>query len=187
MTNHNKILELNWEAIKKRVILPLWNRKFRSMYENAKMDYDDFESLAGFELSKAMINFNPDKSNIFTYATGVITKKAMTELRNCTQRDKRKALHIAEGIDDFNKYIVENIECNIIRDYSKNLESQKDDMSIKMKKYLSRLSKLQIEILFAMSEGYTNEEIIARFKITTKEMTDACSAIKSYRNISILF
>lgn len=93
------ILEEKWEAIKKRVILPLWNGKFKSMYESAKLDYDDFESLAGIELTKAIKNFNPEKSNIYTFATRVITQKAKTELRNCTQRDKRKTLHVADSID----------------------------------------------------------------------------------------
>ena len=93
------LLQENWEAIKTRVVLPLWNGKFKRMYENAKMDYDDFESLAGLELYKASGRFDPKKSNIFTYATGVITKKAMTELRNCTQRDKRKALHVSDSLD----------------------------------------------------------------------------------------
>ena len=41
------IIEENWSKIKKRVIVPLWNGKFKSMYEKVKMDYDDFESLAG--------------------------------------------------------------------------------------------------------------------------------------------
>ena len=92
-------LEENWKRIEDRVILPLWNGKFKSMYESAKLDYDDFKSLAGVELAKAMKAFNPEKSNIFTYATRVITQKAKTELRNCTQRDKRRALYTADSID----------------------------------------------------------------------------------------
>ena len=93
------LLEDKWDEIRKRVILPLWNGKFKSMYENAKLDYDDFESLAGLELSKAIKTFNPEKSNLFTYSTRVVTQKALTELRNCTQRDKRKALHVSESLD----------------------------------------------------------------------------------------
>ena len=93
------ILEDNWEKIKERVISPLWYSKFKLMYENAKLDYDDFESLAGVELTKAMKTFDPEKSNIYTFATRVITQKAKTELRNCTQRDKRKTLHVADSID----------------------------------------------------------------------------------------
>ena len=176
------MLEKNWHKIKDRVISPLWHGKFKSMYESAKLDYDDFESLAGYELSKAMLNFNPDKSNIFTYATEVITKKAMTELRNCTHRDKRRVLHIAESVDaldeDGSKKIIDTIA---------DLDAPEDVLSEKMRLYLSKLSKLQRDILFAMSEGYTNDEIIKRFGITEKERTEALSAIKSYRNVSILY
>lgn len=176
------MLEKNWQKIKDRVISPLWHGKFKSMYESAKLDYDDFESLAGFELSKAMLNFNPDKSNIFTYATDVIAKKAMTELRNCTQRDKRKVLHVAESVDALDETISERIPDN-----SSDLDVSEDALSEKMKLYLSKLSKLQRDILFAMSEGYTNDEIIKKFKITEKERAEAFSAIKSYRNVSILY
>ena len=173
-------LEEKWDAIKNKVIIPLWNGKFRGMYESIKLDYDDFESLAGIELTKAMQTFNSDKSNIFTYATGVITKKAMTELRNCTKRDKRKALHIAESVDALDQTIVDSISYV-------DSDSSKDVLSEKMKAYLNKLSKLQKDVLFAMAQGYTNEEIVAKFKITEKDRAEACSAIKSYRNVSVLY
>ena len=173
------LLEGNWSQIKKKVILPLWNGKFKTMYERVKLDYDDFESLAGIELTKAIKTFDPEMSNLFTYSTKVITQKATTELRDCTQRDKRKALHIAESVDAMER--PEDIP------YNYDFETHEDAVSDKMKRYLDKLSKLQREVLFAISDGYTNEEIIVRFKITTKEMTEICSAIKSYRNISILF
>ena len=169
-------LEENWQKIKNKVILPLWNSRFRSMYESVKLDYDDFESLAGVELTKAMQTFDPEKSNLFTYATRVISQKAKTELRDCTQRDKRKVLYMAESVDVLENSIIEDM-----------FQSNKEELSEKMNMYLSRLSNLQRRILFAISEGYTNEEIIVGFKITAKDMADACSAIKSYRNVSILF
>lgn len=175
------MLENNWQKIKEKVVAPLWHKKFRSMYESAKLDYDDFESLAGYELSKALTNFDSDKSNIFTYATEVITKKAMTELRDCTRRDKRRVLHTAESVDALDTTIPEKMS------YSIDLDITDDSLSEKMKLYLSRLSTLQKDILYAMSEGYTNEEIIVRLRITDKQRTEALSAIKSYRNVSILY
>ena len=181
------LLEENWGKIRSKVIFPLWNRKFKTMYLSAKMDYDDFESLAGLELSRAMTSFDPDKSNIFTYATRVVNKKAMTELRNCTQRDKRRVLHISESVDALDRSFVENVYCSTNDDTFSDSDSSKDDLSMKMQSYLNKLSNLQKDILFAISEGYTNEEIIARFKITPKEMTEAYCAIRSYRNVSILF
>lgn len=174
------MLEENWTAIRNKVIIPLWNGKFKGMYESIKLDFNDFESLSGLELTKAMQTFNSDKSNIFTYATGVITKKAMTELRNCTKRDKRKALHLAESVDALDTTIVENIPYI-------GSDNSKDVLSEKMKTYLNKLSKLQKDVLFAMAEGYTNEEITTKFKITEKDRAEACSAIKSYRNVSVLY
>ena len=93
------LLEENWKQIETRVIKPLWNGKFKTMFENAKLDYSDFESLAGLEMAKAIKKYNVEKSNLMTYATRVISQKALTELRNCTKRDKRKVLHMSESID----------------------------------------------------------------------------------------
>ena len=179
------LLEENWQKIKERVIIPLWHGKFKSMYERAKLDYDDFESLAEIELCGAIKSFNPDKSNILTYATRVITQKAMTELRNCTRRDKRKALHVAESIEALEN--AENIFCNTIDEYLFGFGAPKDVLSEKMDKYLGKLSKLQKQVLFAMSEGYSNEEIKRILRLTSKELSDACTALRSYRNTSLLY
>lgn len=178
------MLEENWNAIKKRVVIPLWNGKFKSMYESVKLDYDDFESLVGIELSKAMKKFDSEKSNLFTYATRVITQKAKTELRNCTQRDRRKALYISESIESLTE---QNGLFLAIEGGFAISESPKDALSDKMVAYLKKLSKLQKRILFAMAEGYSNDEIIAELHITSKELTDACAALRSYRNVSLLY
>ena len=179
------LLGENWKKIQNKVVFPLWNGKFKSMYEKAKLDYNDFESLAGLELSKAMSTFNPKKSNLFTYATTVITQKALTELRNCTQRDKRKALHVAESVDALDEQ--GNTTLNIVDKYLADSDTSKDVLSDKMTAYLNRLSNLQRRILFMMSEGYSNDEIRRFLDITAREMSDACAALKSYRNVSLLY
>lgn len=175
-------LEANWQKIRKKIIVPLWNGKFKSMYERAKMDYDDFESLAAIELTKAMKTFNPAKSNLFTYATNVINKKAMTELRDCTQRDVRKTLYISDSVDALDNSIVDNLTYD-----NNSSDFLEDELSEKMVKYLNRLSKLQREILYALADGYTTNEIVIKLNISQKEMFNACEAIKAYRNVSILF
>lgn len=179
------LLSENWNKIQKKVILPLWHSKFRPMYEMAKLDYNDFESLAGFELTKAMESFDPEKSNIFTYSTKVITQKAMTELRNCTQRDRRKALHTSESID----FLIEQNDVLpfAVDDNFEILESSNDALSNKMVAYLNRLSTLQKQVLYAMADGYSNDEIKTRLNITPNELADAVSAIRSYRNVSLLY
>ena len=179
------LLNENWNKIQKKVILPLWHSKFRPMYEMAKLDYDDFESLAGFELTKAMESFDPEKSNIFTYSTKVITQKAMTELRNCTQRDRRKALHTSESID----FLIEQNDVLpfAVDDNFEILESSNDSLSNKMVTYLNRLSTLQKQVLYAMADGYSNDEIKTNLNITSNELADAVLAIRSYRNVSLLY
>lgn len=179
------LLNENWNKIQKKVILPLWHSKFRLMYEMAKLDYDDFESLAGFELTKAMESFDPEKSNIFTYSTKVITQKAMTELRNCTQRDRRKALHTSESID----FLIEQNDVLpfAVDDNFEILESSNDSLSNKMVTYLNRLSTLQKQVLYAMADGYSNDEIKTNLNITSNELADAVLAIRSYRNVSLLY
>ena len=139
--------EKDWNDIRNKVILPLWNGKFKKMYENIKLDYDDFESLAGFVLSKAIRSFDPEKSNLLTYSTSVITKKAMTELRDCTRRDVRKTLFVSESVDVLDKSIIDNIPAKDSVNDLDFLELEKETFSPKMKAYLNRLSKLQKKIL----------------------------------------
>lgn len=179
------MLEKNWTEIRKKVILPLWNGKFKSMYESVKLDYNDFESLAGYELSKSIKTYEPEKSNLFTYATNVITQKAKTELRNCTQRDKRKTLYISESLDS----LIEqgDISFLAVNESFTILESPKNALSDKMVAYLKKLSKLQKQVLFAMAEGYSNDEIKTGLNITSKELADACVALRAYRNVSLLY
>lgn len=85
-----QLLEDNWNNIREKVIIPLWKGKFKSVYVESKLDYDDFESLAGEELSKGFLTYDESKSNIYTFATNIITRKAKTELRNAN-RQKRRA------------------------------------------------------------------------------------------------
>lgn len=176
---NKELLQNNWKLIQAKVVVPLWKRKFKSMYEGAKMDYDDFESLAGIELTKAIHAFDSEKSNIFTFSTNVITKKAMTELRNCTQRDVRKTLHVSDSVDSLDGHMIENIP-NKYRDND-------EALSEKMLKYLNRLSKLQRKVLLLQSEGFDNESIKTALKIDEKTFLEALQGIKAYRNISILF
>ena len=139
-------LQENWKDIRDRVVLPLWNGKFKKIYENAKMDYDDFESLAGLELSKASAYFDPKKSNIFTYATRVITKKAFTELRNCTQRDKRKASHISDSLD---KPVDEDASCTMgdLLPYDDGKREISELSELRVGSFINSLNNEQLRVL----------------------------------------
>ena len=174
-------LESNWIDIKKRVILPLWNSKFRSMYESIKMDYDDFESLAAIELTKAIKTFNPEKSNLFTYSTNVINKKAMTELRNCTQRDVRKALYVSDSVDALDKSIVDNISDSI--DKKENSELSE----LRVGSFINSLNNNQLRVLILKLLDFDNEDMAEMLKVPNKIIGQTLRSLKSTDVTRILF
>ena len=65
-------------------------------------------------------------------------------------------------------------------------EEREETYSYKMKKYLSRLSILQREVLRLISIGFEPNEILAELHINKKQYEDCYNAIHSYRNVSIL-
>ena len=176
-----KLLDENWEDIKKRVVLPLWNVKFKSMYENTKMDYDDFESLAAVELTNAMSSYKPEKSNIFTYATNVVSKKAMTELRNCTQRDVRKTLYVSDSVDAMEKSIVENIPCN-------NCENEHTELSeLRVGGFVNSLNNNQLRVLILTILGFDSTDMPNMLNISSKTATSIIKSLKDTDLTRILY
>ena len=166
--------------------MPLWNGKFKTMYENAKLDLDDFESLAGMEMSKAIKLFDPNKSNIYTFATRVITKKAITELRNCTQRDKRKALHISESIDvpaeeDSSRTIAENIPC----------EDNKPELSelseLRLGGFIKSLDNNQLRVLALTLLDLDTQDISQTLNISDKTVQNIVRSLKDADLTRVLY
>ena len=171
------LLEKNWKGIQNRVILPLWNGKFKKMYEDAKLDYDDFESLAGLELTKAMMTFNPEKSNLYTYATRVINKKAITELRNCTQRDKRRALHTAESLDcsvsdDSTKTLGEEIP------YDNGGNESSELSELRVGSFVNSLNNNQLRILILTLLEFDISDMHSMLNIPNKAIMEIARSLK---------
>ena len=163
------LLEKNWSEIKKKVIEPLWNGYFVWMYQSIKLDKDDFESLANYELTRAFVNYNPEESNIFTYATNILQRKAKTEL-TFYHREKRVGNIYTESIyqdmgDDGNTMYE-----NIADDTSENND---DNLDIKLaEKEIMKLIKSEKEkkiIKFSIA-GYTDSEISQKVGISSKEI-----------------
>lgn len=92
-----ELLGKHWEGIKTKVIKPLWQYRYKELFKNIKLDYDDFESLAGEELTKAFVKYNPEESNVFTYSQMVLNKKAKTYIRDM-KREKRIIDTVATSI-----------------------------------------------------------------------------------------
>lgn len=178
----SELLETNWNAIRSRVIVPLWRASYKDKYESAKLDYDDFESMAGIELTKAMATYDESKSNLFTFATNVIKRKANTELRDCTDRDKRMALHSAGSLDvpisdEQSTLKVDVIPAPHIEDNS-NID--------KIRRYLTKLSTREKDIVIFKLIGFDEDDIISTMGITKKKYTDSVKSMRIYEKASIL-
>ncbi len=152
-----EILIQNWKLIEKRVIEPLWNKTFKDAYVSSKLDKDDFLSLAGEELTKAFDTYDADASNVCTYATNVLKRKAKTELRNM-RRQKRLGDLYAESIhqqtDDSNNRIedmIEDIDCN---EGSEELE-----LELVLKEIYTLLKPKERKVIELSIKGLSNNDI----------------------------
>lgn len=180
-----KILDEHWNEIEQKVVEPLWRKRFQIMYEESKLDFDDFLSLAGFELAKAMINFEPEKSNILTFATNLIPKKAYTELRNINNRDKRKALSTAISL---NVVVKEDSEVELIDTIKDHLSVEGDTMSEKrVGTYLNNLSNRQLRILILKLLEFSKEDIRSILDISSKQFNDDVKGLSDGNVIQALY
>ena len=160
---NEKILEENWTDIQKRVLEPLWTYKFKKMYLSAKLDRDDFNSLAHEELTKAFENYDSNESAVITYAYNIIFKKPLTELRNCTKRSRRKALYVATSL---NAPVNENsgIELGEIIAIKETPE-----IDILVQRYLDSLTKKQRQVANLMMQGYKDKDIKKLLRMTNEQ------------------
>lgn len=185
MSEDNKLLlERNWEIIENRVILPLWKKQYETMYTSLKLDYDDFLSMAGYELSKAISSYDNQKSNICTFATNVIKRKANTELRDYGSRDKRKTLSVADSLNTCVDYgDVRNVDIPFE-------EQQKENSQISEKRvgeFLIKLSNQQLRILILKLLDFDLKDVPFILNITKRSVNDSVKGLKSNELQRILY
>lgn len=177
-----EILEDNWCSIQQKIIVPLWKAIYKSKYELTKLDYDDFESMAGYELTKAMANFDESKSNIFTFAANVIKRKANTELRDCSDRDKRAALYCSESLDVPISEDQSTTKLDVVA--APQVEDNTDPD--KIKRYLTQLSSAEKDIIIFKLIGFDDADIVNTMGISKKKYSDAIKSMRIYEKASIL-
>ena len=167
-------------------------------------DYDDFYSRAGYELNLAREKYDPSTGkSFFEYACGVIrfsVRKEMTD-RN---RAKRRVVVEKEAEDGKGnrvkrkEYIADvSIDAPIgeedgltIGDILPSdfdmeawiMKAEREEYSPEMQAYLSRLSKMQINVLELTADGHSQEEIKRMLQIDSALYSDCIAAIRSYRN-----
>lgn len=179
----------------KKIVDPILHNKFGWL---AQKDYDDFYSIASqvvwdcekrFDTEKVRTNkfrsflqnciYNKIKSHL-TYMHR--SKRVLKDTNNRPIYDTSIDIFIGE---DENMTIGDTIRSDF--DIDKEIfGSDEDKYSEKTVRYLNRLSTLQREVLNCIVSGYSGSEIIEILDITDKQYSDSLSAIRSYRNTSIL-
>lgn len=146
-------------------------------------DYDDFYSIAGSVLWDCCENYDDSKGAQFeTYLINCLVKRFKTRV---TYMNRQRRGNGVQNVS-LNALIEDGDSC-LIDLIASDDDIEVDAYSEKMLTYLSRLSKLQKQVLFALSEGYSPDEIKSRLKISSKELTNACDGLRSYRNVSLLY
>ncbi|MCM1399908.1 MAG: hypothetical protein NC225_10570 [Clostridium sp.] len=152
-------------------------------------DLDDFYSLANEVFVDVMRRYNNSQPfDVFLYSC--LSNKIKTEMTR-RNREKRKADSVSISLDT----LIEDDENTIIGDMiaddfliEKELfEKDEEGYSKRMLRYLNRLSSLQKEVLRLNIAGYPPGEIREELHISEKQYADCYAAIRSYRNISVLF
>ena len=175
----------------------------------SEMDYDDFYSQVGWDVSIASKNYNPTVGKSFKEFVYGVIKLSVCKQMTYRNRGKRQLIIEKEIIDEVgNKTIIKEYIPTVSLDAPVGEESgmtvgemlahnsttetdffeeREDTYSDKMDKYLNKLSSLQREVLRLISIGFMPSEILEELHINQKMYEDCYQAIHSYRNISLLF
>lgn len=151
-------------------------------------DRDDFYSLAN-EVFADVINKYDKKQSFEGLLYTCLSNKIKSEMTR-RNREKRRADRLCVSIDES----VGDEEDMTLRDMIADnfdmerevLEGGEEAYSRRMLLYLSRLSRIQKEVLKLSAIGYLPGEIKKELCIDEKQYSDCNTAIRSYRNISVL-
>lgn len=158
----------------------------------AGADYDDFYSIANMTLWQAYNAYDPDTGISFDgFLRSCLQKKFKSELTH-RHRQKRVLNQLAVSLDAAGDG---EDECSLLEfipsdfDTFEEVTKRNDDQKYqdKVKRYISRLSDRQVNILNLLVDGYKPTEILLELQISAREYADNMQIIKSYENVKILF
>lgn len=199
----NELYKNNAKELRK-----LCNKEMMKFGGISNMDYDDFYSRVGWDITLAKKSFDQSKGKTFEkYIYGVIKLSVRKEMKH-RNREKRQIIVETEEKDvngniKKHKEYVANVSMDTPTGDKENstmgdmiadkntiekefFEKNEECYSEEMNQYLRRLSLLQQEVLRLISIGFESKEILAELHIDKKQYEDCYAAIHSYRNVSIL-
>ena len=176
------------------------SKKLREMIDKIlfklkfNVENSDFYSLGNEIFLDALCRYNETQDfNGFLYSC--LTNKFKTEMTR-RNRKKRQADLLAISWNTPLKNDSETTIGDFISDNKKSdhydidktfFEDNGEKYSEKMLKYINRLSNEQKEVVKMIIAGYEKDEIKKMLCMDEKKYLDCLLAIRSYRNISILF
>lgn len=176
-------------------------KKLRSMVDKIliklkfhDVDNEDFYSLANEIFVDVLRRY--DKSQDFNgFLYSCLTNKFKTEMtrRNRQKRQAdRMALSWETPIDEESGQTIGDFITDTKKaehyDIDKTFfEDDGEKYSERMLLYITKLSKLQKEVVKLIISGYSKEEIKENLHINCREYEDCMKSIKSFKNVSILF
>ena len=174
----------------------------------SEMDYDDFYSQVGWDVSVAINNYKPNSEKTFKEFIYGVIKLSVCKQMTHRNRGKRQLIVEKEIVDEFgNKTTIKEYIPTVSLDAPVGeeggmtvgemlahksttetcfFEEREDTYSDKTNRYLNKLSSLQREVLRLISIGFMPSEILEELHINQKMYEDCYHAIHSYRNISVL-
>lgn len=172
--DNKELLGKKWNAICHKVAIPLWNKKYKAMFAPYKLDYDDYIERIGIEMTVAIKNYNPALSNIFTFATNVINKKALSVIRDEGRALRKVALATSVSI-----YTPIDADEDMTLGDTLVAEEQ-EELSILAQRYLDSLTPKQRQVAELMMSGCNEKEIketlnisADRYKLIIMAMCDS--------------
>lgn len=154
------------------------------------VDNEDFYSLAN-EVFVDVIKRYDGKQDFDGFLYSCLYRKFCTEMTR-RNRQKRQADKNAISMEtslksDEGDFTIGDTIADKSTIEKEFFEEKEEGYSKKMSSYLSRLSPIQKEVLRLISIGFMQREILEELHINQKVYEDCCNAIRSYRNISLLF
>lgn len=197
-SGHVKVIERychnNMELLK-AIIDPIMIKLGRN---STSMDYDDFLSVANYELTKIVVSFDSNKNDsIDEYIKVKLPLKIKTHL-TYQNRDKRKNYRKdSDGKKIELKPVYMDAQVNEngekrdlyeVVSSSSTYEAEFEDgfNSEKVEEYLNSLSNIQRKIVKMLAIGYEKKEIQNVLSITKRVFEENIKIIKCYENVRIL-
>ena len=164
--------------------------KFNEKLTNA--DHDDFYSIANITLWQAYNAYKPDMGISFeAFLRSCLQKKFKSELTN-RHRHKRVINQFTTSFDAIRD---DGEECNLLERIPSDFDTfeeatrsqENGKYQDKVQQYISKLSKMQVNILNLLIDGYKACEIRKILEISSTEYADNLSTMRSFENVKILF